>query len=273
MHYNLTDCKVPHHTQQTQAYVVSPAWTYLYHTSSYFELEPRIEETSNSLKGKVTELEYLIQAKDSEIKLLSEKVNELERKKENFCDHIFDKSESESNDSETSFDIQLDYECEMCDFTSKKEVGLKIHVSKMHKYNCDECEKSFEHRDQLERHRSAKEILSNISVTHNDELNLVIKKHLDNEMCLGIFSTQKPRDDFLPSVFLHSSMCWDRSGHTCPDLPEDLEADNPGNTFVDYNYYIPTLHCPQDLLVCGDTSLAGCFMDWVECKKMITENN
>ena len=92
---------------------------------------------------------------------------------------------------------------------------------------------------------------------------------LDVEQCLGIFSTIKPRSDKLPSLFLHWSECWDRSGHFCPDLtrPRDSEIDT--DVLVDFDHYDPTLHVPVDKMVRGNLNSKGCTVDWTILEKTL----
>ena len=80
-----------------------------------------------------------------------------------------------------------------------------------------------------------------------------VRQYLDDENCVGVFNTINPRDDKLPSMFIHSSECWDGSGHSCPDLPDT--SDHDGGVFVDHNFYHPTLHTMLDELLYGDPSL------------------
>ena len=41
---------------------------------------------------------------------------------------------------------------------------------------------------------------------------------------------------------------------------------------LDYDYYHPTLHNFLDELVYRDTSLPGCYMDWITINQMINES-
>ena len=80
------------------------------------------------------------------------------------------------------------------------------------------------------------------------------------------------RDDSLPLLYLHTSECWYRSGHVCPDLPENnLEEDVEGLA-IDYDIYDPTLHTRLEDHVVGDLGSKGCYPDWTNIRKMISSN-
>ena len=113
-------------------------------------------------------------------------------------------------------------------------------------------------------------ILENLDETNNKEFEFLVKQHLKDEKCLGVFRTTNPRDDGLPTLFLHSSECWHRMEQSCPDLP-DMDEHEEG-VLLDYDFYHPTLHYLLDELVYGDTSLPGCYMDRIRINQMINEN-
>ena len=88
-----------------------------------------------------------------------------------------------------------------------------------------------------------------------------------------VLSETNPRDDNLPMLFLNFSDCWNKSGHSCQDLPEtDLYADDKENIILNHEYYDPTLHAMLEWVVLGDISMKGCYPDWSSVKEMIEEN-
>ena len=130
-------------------------------------------------------------------------------------------------------------------------MGLKIHTSKSHKYSCDACDEYFA-KEELDRHVRSDRILGNICETKSDQFDLELSRNRKDEPCLGIFSLRQGRDDSLPLLYLHTSECWHRSGHMCPELPENnLEEDNEGLA-INYDIYDPTLHTRLDDHVVGD---------------------
>ena len=76
------------------------------------------------------------------------------------------------------------------------------------------------------------EIINNLSVVKNEEFSLEIRIILEDELCLGMFSNQIEREDSLPAMFLHTSACWNRTGHSCSSLPED-SSENEETVCVD----------------------------------------
>ena len=240
-------------------------------------------ESDNSLEVKILQLEDLIKAKDVQIAKLMTRISEIERK--DFNDNCDDEAseisttsseiiEHENEASTSNCDPRiLLYHCDCCDYTTKHEVGLKIHKAKAHKYKCEECNAFFGNDDKLARHKLADATLANLDETYSEDYGLLINQHLSDEKCLGVFNTINPRDDNQPVLFLHSPECWDRSVHTCPDLPDSHDYDVDDGVYIDYDFYSPILHGLLDELVYGDTSLPGCYMDWTKIEKIRTEQN
>ena len=112
-----------------------------------------------------------------------------------------------------------------------------------------------------------------LKVNQNKELEL--KEYLENEKCLGIFFIDKPRDDGLPSIFLHHEECWDLCGHSCPNLPDyrrsppsDFDPYDEG-VLPDLNTYEPTLHTTMSMMVLGDFTEKRCYPDWATAEKIV----
>ena len=121
-----------------------------------------IEEDIESLKVKVESLEKLVNLKDMEIEL---KDKEIKTKKSEICElkmslnnsrffqldgHGLDLATTDTEndeDAEQSFGRQELYSCESCDFETTSRNGLKIHSSRKHKHECDECGKAFRSRE------------------------------------------------------------------------------------------------------------------------------
>lgn len=118
--------------------------------------------------------------------------------------------------------------------------------------------------------RIADTLLENIDETNNSEYGLLVEHNLQDEGCLGVFISENPWEDKLPISFLHSSDCWHGTAQPCPNLPITDEHDE--GVLIDYDFDDPTLHYLLDELVYGDTSLPGCYMDWMNINKMINEN-
>ena len=127
--------------------------------------------------------------------------------------------------------------------------------------------------ENLKRHNEALTILNNISDKSNDSKRLILKPHLIEEKCLGIFSTANPRDDNLPTIFLHSEECWNVCGHSCPQTrklpPDELYLPNDDGVLADLDYYVPTLHTNMAMLVMGDLTVVGCYPDWDSIDRIV----
>ena len=174
-------------------------------------------------------------------------------------------------DEDSEFDGSFNYKCEYCDFITEHQVGLKIHVSKTHKkkVKCVDCEETFSNESDYERHKEGHDIMNKLFEEESDTFGLKVQLYKSEEACLGLFSSTKPRDDGLPSLFLHSEECWVRAGHSCPDLPPPKDYDwTEHDAIPDYDFYEPTL---MDKLVLGHTSLEGYRMDWARMEKIIKD--
>ena len=51
-----------------------------------------------------------------------------------------------------------------------------------------------------------------------------------DEKCLGVFDLNMGENS--PCMILHYDECWYRSGHECPDLPDEIEMQTDGVQFV-----------------------------------------
>ena len=112
------------------------------------------------------------------------------------------------------------FECENCDFKTEHERGLKVHVTRKHKLACEFCVQIFKEKEHLQRHLKMEEVFRNIEDEKSEEFGLELKIQRVDEICCVVVSEANPRDDNLPVLFLHSSDCWNQSGHSCQDLPE-----------------------------------------------------
>jgi hypothetical protein len=76
----------------------------------------------------------------------------------------------------------------------------------------------------------------------SEKFDLELSKNRKDEPCLCIFSAREVRDDCLPLLYLHTSEFWYRSGHVCPDLPENNTEEDVEGLAIDHDIYDPTLH-------------------------------
>ena len=166
-----------------------------------------------------------------------------------FLDEIEDTSNSEEQES---------FRCDQCAFTTEHRKGLKIHITRTHKSKCEECELTFKDEDCLNRHLDGKQLISNIDPHVSPDKALKLKMLRKDEKCLVI------HDEMLNQnlLQLHSWSCWSREEHSCQDLP-------PENVLV-YPHH-STKHTDIGLVVMGDLSVAGCYMDWDIAKTIIDD--
>ena len=133
-------------------------------------------QPKNLEKKKIEELEKLLKSKDNEIENLMDTINAL-----NNVINLKD-SESEEEDVE-EFETVLEsdeddiFDCDECDFVTKKKPGLKIHKSKVH------VKVKSSSKEKRNRHVEAENTLENICDKVIQE-KLVLKENLENENCL-----------------------------------------------------------------------------------------
>ena len=83
------------------------------------------------------EFREIIEEKDSEIKKLTEEISRLVMKIDTVEDDRKINLEVNSNETLNELDDSEKLECDLCDFKTDKEVGLKIHKSKKHIIKCE----------------------------------------------------------------------------------------------------------------------------------------
>ena len=172
---------------------------------------------SKNLEKKIEELEKLLKSKDNEMHDLLDTIQAL--------NNVINLTDSENEEEGvTDFETVLErddgddniFDCDECDFVTNKKTGLKIHKSKVHvNPKSNNSYRDFRSKEKINRHIEADNTLNNMCDKVNQKKNLELKE-LEKENCLGIFSIARPRDDHLPSIFLHSDQCWDLCGHSCP---------------------------------------------------------
>ena len=89
--------------------------------------------------------------------------------------------ESVSNDdslNESTEEEEEEFYCDKCDFKTPHKVGLKIHISRVHKLNCIKCSEAFDSLEQFERHEAGDEAFKNLNESETNGLGYELKKHL-----------------------------------------------------------------------------------------------
>ena len=216
-----------------------------------------LNETEDTLQQKLDYLEMVIMSKDVEIE-------KLRRKFEADTNDASNNSESETSTSEG----ENVFNCEMCEFRTNSESGLKIHIGKVHKEKCERCDKTFRSREKLNRHIKAKEMLDNIDPKESKHLDMKLKPFREDEKCFGIFKDSD--SEIHPILILHCEECWTGTDSFCADLPG--KPTTTDTVMMDKLDNSPTLHMLLSLVVLGDLTLAGCFVDWDCLQKILREN-
>ena len=103
------------------------------------------------------------------------------------------------------------FECDMCDFKTDKEVGLKIHKSKKHTVTCEECGKKIQSEVYLKSH-----ICDIDTIDNPEEGDFFIDEKVDTSDCFTISKINQVNPNKI-LVNLHSKECWE-SG-SCYELP------------------------------------------------------
>ena len=222
------------------------------------------EETEDKIKI----LERLIEDKDEEIERLRKRLREsnifqldgdfmIDHESESSDDTSDQESDDDITDIEVDRNSQDHFKCDHCEFVTKHKNGLKIHIGRVHKLKCENCEQNVQDEDCLQRHKSAKKVLANIDPHLSPDETMKLEILRNDESCLVIL------DAILNTnlLQLHCWSCWSRDDHSCPDLPPESVSDEQPR----YN----TRHTDIGSVVMGDLSMAGCYLDWNQAKMMI----
>ena len=227
--------------------------------SCSFEHEIEGFAKNETTKERIDNLEKVIEEKNTEIKRLR---NILKKSQLLQLDGVFSADNYSDTTTANESDVSEDeiknisneaFQCEHCDFETEFKNGLKIHIARMHKVKCDECELEFKNKECLKRHKEIKTTISNIEphLSPDGSMKLDILKH--DEVCLVVTDQQSKK-----LLFLHCWSCWIRATHSCLELPPegfDKEA-RPQHTDI-------------GKVVMGDLSEPGCFMDWDMVKTLL----
>ena len=128
------------------------------------------------------------------------------------------------NETLNEHDDSEKLECDLCDFKTNKEVGLKIHKSKKHIVKCEECGKNIQSEVFLKSH-----ICDIDSIDNPEEGDYFIDEKVDTSDCFTISRMNQANPNKI-LVNLHSKECWE-SG-SCYELPLPASPNpvkNPNN--------------------------------------------
>ena len=235
---------------------------------------------ASQLRKQIDELKNQIDMKDLEIEQLTETIRVMEQKNPSHVE-FFNDSISTASDTTTSEIVDLveeattvfsenepeeveenyvEYQCNYCDFKTKKRHGLSIHIGKLHKYSCNHCDEVYTNDTDLKDHIQDKHEASNISnLTSYSRMwgDIKIDKLFGEENCLGVFAVNftHPEGPGIPLVYLHHPECWLGAGQYCTDRP----VINPVELVViDHELEIPTVHVNQNTTM----NLSKSTVDW-----------
>ena len=105
-------------------------------------------------------------------------------------------------------------------------------------------------------------ILSNIDPKCSPENDLILDKLRTDEKCLAVYDQRSK----LKLIILHENGCWGRDDHSCEDLPPEDALQETEYASIDSN---KTLHMDIGMIVLGDLSVAGCYVDWAAAKNIL----
>ena len=108
----------------------------------------------------------------------------------------------------------------------------------------------------------------NIDPKENMHHQMKLKQFRENEKCYGIFSNNY--SEMLPILILHCEECWTGSDSPCDDLPH--KSTTMDTVMMDKLDNSPTLHILLSMVVLGDLTMAGCFVDWDCLQKILMEH-
>ena len=124
---------------------------------------------------------------------------------------------------------------------------------RVYKLSCEECGAIFYTREKLKRHKDCKQNLANIDDKESPTKDMSIEAVGNDETCL-VISRNTTKEVLL---YLHCDECWNRSRHSCPNLPVM-------DTLTE-----ASLHLPNCSVVLGDLAMAGCYMDWSNVESIL----
>ena len=107
-------------------------------------------------------------------------------------------------------------------------------------------------------------ILLNIEPTSSPENKLKLDKLRADEKSFAIFDQSS--DEKL--MILHDNGCWTRSEHSCEYLPPESALQQIESASIGPSN---TLHLDIGMIVLGDLSMPGCYVDWAAVKIMLAE--
>ena len=142
-------------------------------------------------------------------------------------------------DSEESSET-LNY-CEFCDFKTHYCKGLKIHMGKSHKNKCKSCDKTFPDVDSLKRHEKAEMILDHADPLESPDKLQHLSLNKNGEPYIEVMTVLDE-----PIARLYFEECLEQEKHL--------------------------LHLAISMVVLGDLSEPGCFVDWDSLSTLLREH-
>ena len=139
------------------------------------------------------------------------------------------------------------FSCELCEFNTLHESGLKIHFGKCHKNQCPGCGRSFKTRESLDKHRFAEMILRHSEPLESPDKSRKIKMNENGDPCLEVFDSDLRK----PLAILHVDDCQEK----CTDISAS-----------------PILHTALNSVVLGELSEPGCFVDWSSFSALLEQH-
>ena len=129
------------------------------------EKDDKIEE----LKKKILELAVVIHSKlgqkDSDQYSLAKNPED-----ENIIREAFEAVvDSDTSEEESFCEEEIFFFCDHCNFKTRKEKGIKVHIGRVHSLKCETCDKKFISVEKLERHMKVKTLVDNLGETRSED--------------------------------------------------------------------------------------------------------
>ena len=203
-----------------------------------------------SLQVKVKELEKIVMAKDVEITRLKNCQSPLENM---LPDENVKEDTSGPNDEKASgatgdtfIEKKIQHQCDLCAFTSEKKIGVTIHRTKKHKYNCVGCGNDFNKEADIKNHECEE-----IEDLHNPNYdNFYVAKRKKNK-CFNIITRKYNKKKTIAT--LHSNDCYTTPSLSC----STILANSCGKKDIDVDQ-MGVLHMMANKVIIEDT------VDWEE---------
>ena len=167
-------------------------------SSQLHQIKSKLNKSEEALKNSLDDnaiLKGIVENKENEIKELGEKYEHFE---ENTSDSSLQKCETK-------------FTCDMCNFNTNNEKGLKIHTRKMHEIKCTSCDVSFQSEAKLKEHTCR------LHISNPSYKSMYMKDWFVKDSCIRVYDSGLQKEIAL----LHSDFC--KKCEPCADYPTSFK--------------------------------------------------